>query len=902
MSESPRPVTIDQPVTITVNGSEVTAQKGELLIDACERAGTYIPRFCYHSRMSPVGMCRMCLVEVDTGRGPALQPSCMLECGDGMSVDTESAKVRKAQDGVLEFLLANHPLDCPVCDKGGECPLQDTTVAYGPGESRWVEEKRHYEKPIAISATVQLDRERCILCDRCTRFADEVAGDPLIHFMHRGSNTQVNTFPGEPFSSYFSGNTVQICPVGALTATPYRFKARPWDLEHAESTCTTCSVGCRVSIDTSRDEVLRYNGVDSDPVNWGWLCDKGRFGFEAIKHEERLVAPLVRSGDSLVAARWNDALDAAVAGLRSVPASSIAVLGGARLTNEAAYAWAKLAKGVLGTDNTDCQLGDGLPADAVLGLPVATIDDVCRPGGTVIYLGPDPKEALPVLFIRLRHAIVNDGVKVVELTPQSTSLTPLAAASLTYRPGEAGVLAEAIAGAYGAGAAGVDAAGVDAGRIAAAADLLAQASGPITVVIGRPSVAESASTVVDAIGAIVRRFPDATFLPALRRGNVIGALNAGLAPGVLPGRVRRADAAEWFGAAWPRVPEVDGEDAAGILRAAAEGRIDTLVLLGADPLGDFPDASLAEQAFIGARRVVAIDLFLTESARRATVVLPATGFAETDGTTTNIEGRVTQVVRRVTPPGTARSDWQLAVDLADRLGADLGFESLADIQAEMDELSAVHAGLTVAAAASDLDGVVLPLVSATVADPAEADADATGSESASASDSDSDSDSPAAEATAADATVADEPASDADAVAETAADVDDGLIPAPAPLAFVAPAPTTVPALDAYAARLVVGSTLYDAGTMVRHARSSAGLGPAASIRLHPLDHSQLGLGTSGRVRVINGARSTVLTAVADGSVARGTAVMIGGLEGGDDSALIDVTAAVTDVRLEVVS
>jgi anaerobic selenocysteine-containing dehydrogenase len=324
------------------------------------------------------------------------------------------------------------------------------------------------------------------------------------------------------------------------------------------------------------------------------------------------------------------------------------------------------------------------------------------------------------------------------------------------------------------------------------------------------------------------------------------------------------------------------------------------VLLGADPLGDFPDDSLAEQAFIGARRVVAIDLFLTESARRATVVLPATGFAETDGTTTNIEGRVTQVVRRVTPPGTARSDWQLAVDLADRLGADLGFESLADIQAEMDELSAVHAGLTVAAAASDLDGVVLPLVSATVADPAEADADATGSESASASDSDSDSDSPAAEATAADATVADEPASDADA--ETAADVDDGLIPAPAPLAFVAPAPTTVPALDAYAARLVVGSTLYDAGTMVRHARSSAGLGPAASIRLHPLDHSQLGLGTSGRVRVINGARSTVLTAVADGSVARGTAVMIGGLEGGDDSALIDVTAAVTDVRLEVVS
>jgi len=230
-------------IAITVNGAPVDTRPGELVIAACERAGIYIPRFCYHPRMNPVGMCRMCLVNIDTGRGPALQPACMIKVSPNMAVSTEAPNVKKAQDGVLEFLLINHPLDCPVCDKGGECPLQDQTMAYGPGESRFIEEKRHFEKPIPISDLVYLDRERCILCDRCTRFAKEVAGDPLIHFMNRGNQTQVNTFPDDPFASYFSGNTVQICPVGALTAKPYRFKARPWDLEEVGSTATVDSVG-----------------------------------------------------------------------------------------------------------------------------------------------------------------------------------------------------------------------------------------------------------------------------------------------------------------------------------------------------------------------------------------------------------------------------------------------------------------------------------------------------------------------------------------------------------------------------------------------------------------------------------------------------------------------------------
>ncbi|MGA0878715.1 MAG: 2Fe-2S iron-sulfur cluster-binding protein, partial [Ilumatobacteraceae bacterium] len=295
-------------VSITLNGRQVQAQKGEFIIAAADRVGEYIPRFCYHPRMSSVGMCRQCMVEVEGPRGPMMVVSCMTPVAEGQIVRTDTEQVKRAQEGMIELLLANHPLDCPVCDKGGECPLQDQAFSHGPGESRFIEEKRHYEKPIAISELVLLDRERCILCDRCTRFADEVAGDALIHFISRGNNTQVQTFPDEPFSSYFSGNTVQICPVGALTAKPYRFKARPWDLEKTESTCTTCAVGCRITVESSRDELVRYQGVDSDPVNHGWLCDKGRFAFEAIKSDGRLEQPLVKTAAGLEPTSWSSAL------------------------------------------------------------------------------------------------------------------------------------------------------------------------------------------------------------------------------------------------------------------------------------------------------------------------------------------------------------------------------------------------------------------------------------------------------------------------------------------------------------------------------------------------------------------------------------------------------------------
>lgn len=676
-------------VPVTVNGTEIQANPGELLIDACERTGTYIPRFCYHPRMNPVGMCRMCLVEVDTGRGPALQPSCMLPVSDGMTVETETDATKKAQDGVLEFLLINHPLDCPVCDKGGECPLQDQTMAFGPGESRFVEEKRHFEKPIPISDTVYLDRERCILCDRCTRFADEVAGDTLIHFMDRGNNTQVNTFPDEPFASYFSGNTVQICPVGALTAKPYRFKARPWDLEETISTAWTDSVGSRVTVQSSRNQVLRLLGVDADPVNWGWLSDKERFAFEALNAEARYTAPLLRNGDDLVQTGWAAALGTVVEALDGADIDRVAVIGGARLTNEAQYAWAKLMKGVVGTDHVDAQLGDGLPPELVLGLPRATIDDACRPGGTVILVGPDPKEELGALFLRLRHAVVEDGATLIELTPHRGGLSGIAAHSLHPRPGEVGDLAAALVAATSGAA--VDAAGVDAAAIAAAA---ASISGPVTVVLGRASLAESDAGAVAAAHAL-SQIDGVAFLSALRRGNIHGALDMGLAPGLLPGRTTLSAGVARVADAWPGVPAAKGNDTAAILAAAAAGKIDVLVLLGADPVNDYPDSDLAERALDKAGLVIAVDMLPNDSTDDfADVVLAAAAPTESSGTFTNLEGRVSLCEQKVTPTGTSRPDWMIAAEIAMRLGKDLGLDSPASIRAEIAAVSAVHSEMT----------------------------------------------------------------------------------------------------------------------------------------------------------------------------------------------------------------
>ena len=991
----------DPGVSFTLDGRPATASKGEMLIAAAERAGTYIPRFCYHPRMKPVGMCRMCLVEVSGPRGATLQPSCFIAVTDGMDVVTTSDKVKKAQDGVLEFLLVNHPLDCPVCDKGGECPLQDQTLAYGPGESRFVEEKRHFEKPVPISDLVLIDRERCIQCARCTRFAEEVAGEAQIDFAGRGERVEVSTFPGEPFSSYFSGNTVQICPVGALTATPYRFTARPWDLDQVESTCTGCAVGCRVAVQSSANRLTRLLGLDSEPVNHSWLCDKGRFAFEAVNgdelpagpvavpaavadeavdvvpataaqieplpvsrgqfageakevagHTRRLTEPMVRKDGELVPVSWGEALTAAADGLTAAKtaggAGAVALLGGARSTNEGAYAWAKLAKGIVGTDSVDAQLGDGLPADLVLSLPRATIAQACA-ARTVVLLTGDVREELPVLFLRLREAAVDGGVSLVELTSKPTALTPYAAVSLTTRPGDAPELARALTGSVaGGGSAPAPADGPawssdDLDRVRQllgtpeAAGEGAAGEG-VVVVLGRPSLAEHESVVADAARVLATALPQARFLPALRRGNVNGALDMGLAPGLLPGRVSLAAGGGWFTGAWGAVPESAGLDAAGILASLAgdvnggstgpdgagrgaggeraAGRVRALVLLGADPLGDFPDHDLATRGLAAAEFVVAVTGHASSTVDQADVVLPAAVEHERPGTTTNIEGRVTRLGQKLVPPGLAWPDWMIATELAGALGADLGVGSLADLWSEIESVAPAYAGLTLAVLDSSgaHDGVLVPLGAA-----------GSGSSPRSVEPNDPMA-TPGVESVERQGApprvgLAASPEVEEDRERAGSAPVGEGA----AALAGTKPSALTgvpageaphIPPIDSYSLRLVSSRQLYDGGIALAGSPSLAGLVPTAVARANPYDLDRLGLTTGDPVRVRSARGSLVLPADADAGVPRGVVAVdfnlpLGTAADGPDAGadgvanaaavLIDAADAVTDVRMESV-
>jgi NADH-quinone oxidoreductase subunit G len=874
-----------------------------------------------------------------------------------MVVDTTNDRVRKAQEGVLEFLLANHPLDCPVCDKGGECPLQDQTLAYGPGESRFIEEKRHFEKPIAISDLVLLDRERCIQCARCTRFAGEVAGEAQIDFAGRGEAVEVATFPTEPFSSYFSGNTVQICPVGALTATPYRFTARPWDLDQVESTCTTCSVGCRVAVQSSQNRITRLLGIDSEPVNHGWLCDKGRFVYESVNGDEidadplpseladeavdvapatasqvvslgasrgqflgevretgrfehgRLVEPRIRKEGELVPVSWAEALAAAAAGIAAAKdsggAGAVALIGGARLTNESAYAWAKLAKGVIGTDSVDAQLGDGLPAELVLGLPRATVDQACA-APVLVTLAGDLREELPVLFLRLREAVVAGATALIEISPELTSLSSLAAASLRIRPGDAPAMARALTGDDGATGAGAlashhEGSALVPGALSTARRLLADHPDGegVVVVAGRPSYAEAGEVAAEALRTLATALPKATFLPALRRGNVFGALDMGLAPRILPGRVSLDAGRERFTAAWGSVPAAPGLDTADILASmAGDGHggsaVRALVLLGADPLSDFPDHALAAAALGAGHFVVAVTGHPSQSVdAHADVVLPCAVTHERAGTTTNIEGRVTRLAPKLTAPGFAWPDWMIAAELAESLGADLGVTNFNDLADELEGTAPAYAGLTQEVLHSDAahDGIVMPL------GPDDHHPDVSPIDPIALPGVES------VESQGAPPRVGTGGMSPALARA--------AVLGSPPPLLAGTGSggaePLPIPKADNYTLRLVAGRRLYDAGSSVTGSPSLTPLVPALVARANPYDLDRLGVSTGDRMKVRSARGELILPAEADEGVARGVVAIDFNVPGGESAhgnavaTLIDSRQLVTDVRLESV-
>ncbi len=647
---------------------------------------------------------------------------------------------------------------------------------------------------------------------------------------------------------------------------------------------------------SSSNRVTRLLGIDADPVNHGWLCDKGRFAFDAVNSEDRLVEPLVRKEGALVPVSWHEALEAVAGGIRKASAAggaeAVGVVGGARLTNEGAYAWAKLAKGVLGTDSVDAQLGDGLPAELVMALPRATIDQAAA-ADTVVVLSGDLREELPILFLRLRSAVVDGGLSLIELAPEDTSLTPYAKVSLRYAPGEATATATALVDTAAPGPASVDPGALaEARRLAGA--------GTIVVVAGRASLAEDGALVAEAVQVLARALPAARFLPALRRGNVNGALDMGLAPGVLPGRVTLDAGRDWFTQRWGSVPAARGRDAAGILRAAAgDGGagppVGALIVLGADPLTDFPDRRLARRALDAADFVVAVASAPGPVTERADVVLPAAEAHERPGTTTNVEGRISRLGQKLVPPGQAWPDWMIAAELAVHLDADLGLDSVGEAWDEIEELAPAYRGITRAVldALGTADGVVAPLTASPVsigrrAAPLDPIA-FPGVESVERQGA-------PPRAGLAEPPTAGLGVPPVDGTDGTGGPSRPGLVALPVDLDVPHVSP-----VDSYSMRLVATRSLYDLGSAVSAVPALAGLVAPAPLRVNPHDLDDLGVPAGGPVRVRTEDASLVAAAVPDPSLPRKViaADFNVPLDGGTVADLIDAGAPVVEVRME---
>ena len=625
-------------VSLTIDGIGVSVPKGTLVIRAAELVGIPIPRFCDHPLLDPVGACRQCLVEVEGQRKPLA--SCTTTVTDGMVVRTQltSPVADKAQQGNIEFLLINHPLDCPICDKGGECPLQNQAMSNGRGESRFTGVKRTYPKPIPISSEILLDRERCVLCARCTRFSAQIAGDPFIELLERGALEQVGIYAEQPFESYFSGNTVQICPVGALTSAAYRFRSRPFDLISTPTVCEHCASGCALRSDQRRGRVMRRLAGDDPQVNEEWNCDKGRFAFTYDRLPDRLTGPLVRdetTGD-LVPASWGEALALAAEGLmRALPARGgrgVGVLTGGHVTLEDAYAWSKFARVVLGTNDVDFRARPHSAEEAAfLAAHVAgrtpatgavTYADLER-APAVLLVDVEPEEESPIVFLRLRKAMRRHGTAVWSVAPfASRGLAKLSGRLVPAAPGTAPEVLTAIRDAVA--------------PVADVADAVRQ-QGAVVLVGERaaavPGTLSAVAQLAEATGARVAWIP--------RRAGERAALDAGLLPGLLPGGRPVTDAAARVdvGSAWGRdLPAVTGRDTAGILAAAAGGELSALIVGGVDPQ-DLPDPQIARLALDRVGFLVSLELRTSAVTAAADVVLPVASVAEKDGTFVDWEGR-----------------------------------------------------------------------------------------------------------------------------------------------------------------------------------------------------------------------------------------------------------------------
>ena len=611
-------------IKINVNGSEISSKPDQLIIEACEDSGIHIPRFCCHKRMDPVGMCRMCLVEIETPRGKALVPSCTTKVSEDLVVDTESDVVKKAQEGVLEFLLINHPLDCPVCDKAGECPLQDQTMAYGPGESRFVEDKRHFEKPIPISEIILLDRERCILCARCTRFSDEISGDPLIEFIQRGNKTQVNTFPDEPFRSYFSGNTVQICPVGALTSSSYRFKARPWDLKKVSSTSNCSSVGDSVELNVSQNKMLRILGEDNEFTNQGWLSDKGRYNFEYLHSDKRIEAPLLvkNSNKELTI---NETMELISNEILTSDNPNISFIVGHNSTNEEYYALNQFAGNLNKVENentarninfylSDDYLFNGFFNDDYSLGEIKDLDSA----DTIILWAQDIKDNLPTLYLRIKQAVRN-GKKLLIFGHTNTAIKQLSeeyyGENIVTNNFEFNV------------------------EISDIPNLSKYIDGKdVLAIVGKASPLQNVNPIFQLVKHLDQN-SNLKILNCFSKGNTLGALqNLDMVKGL-----------NEF------ITEFDSS------------KKNIVFTVGSNPVNNSIYSHKIKEILIDADFVVSLDLFKNETTELSDIILPTTTFGEKEGTFTNLEMRTLMQNKILPTPGSALNEWEYWLILSNKM-------------------------------------------------------------------------------------------------------------------------------------------------------------------------------------------------------------------------------------------
>jgi NADH-quinone oxidoreductase subunit G len=674
-------------VKVTIDGRELEVPKGTLIIRAAEQLGITVPRFCDHRLLAPLGACRQCIVEVEGQRKP--MTACTTTVSDGMVIKTQesSAVAEGAQKSTLEFLLINHPLDCPMCDKGGECPLQDQTLEHGPGETRFVETKRHYEKPIKISETVLLDRERCVLCARCTRFSDEIAGDPFIELFERGALEQVAIYEDEPYNSQYSGNVVQICPVGALTSPSYRFQARPFDLSSTEATCNHCSSGCNLRVDARRGLVTRQLARDNDEVNEAWNCDRGRYGFAYAQSPERVLTPMIREGGKLRTASWPEALRRAADGIRAHAPKGAGVLVGGHLTDQDAYALQKLARVTLRTNNVDARTWDGGAEEQavdqrVAAAPIGPRYSELETAGAVVLVDLDPHEESPILHLRLRKAALRRGVPVIAVGARVGRVAEFATVVHTAPGGQAEALA-ALGRREG-----------EAGKVLPPATAPADgpAPGPVVVLAGwRAAGSGALQAAADLAGTLGGSFG---WVP--RRAGDRGALDVGARPYLLPGgrsvgdAAARAELTEAWGTTLPDTP---GLAATSMVTAAAAGELGVLLLAGVDLIRDHGPRETAEAALTGAF-VIAVDHEVNETTRHADVLLPAVVHAEATGTLTDWEGRIQETNPAIPVGGAAQTIWELCDQLSITLKVDIGLGNLDMVEAETARLRVRPAGLT----------------------------------------------------------------------------------------------------------------------------------------------------------------------------------------------------------------